>query len=255
MEMFKIIILAIEQGITELLPISSSAHLILTAELFKIEMDTYLLSVLHLGSTIAIIIFFLPTLLKDILKRDSLLFYAKLIVSTIPIAVIGLIFESTIENILRGNIVIVISLIIWGILMIFVERRYKDIKEQDLHEISWKQSITMGLAQILALIPGTSRSGVTTIAGIFSGINKYTALQYSFILGIPILLGTSVFELIKHLPKEGLSATHLVGILVSGIFGLMSLQFLKKIKKEKWLTIFGYYRIFLGILILLFIIL
>lgn len=243
-----------EQGITELLPISSSAHLILTAKILKIEMDTYLLSVLHLGSTFALLMFFLPTLLKDIFKKATLLFYAKLIVSTIPIAIIGLIFESTIENILRGNIIIVISLIVWGILMIIVEKTYVDIKEQDLHEISWKQSITMGIAQILALIPGTSRSGVTTLAGVLSGVNKFTALQYSFVLGIPILLGTSLFELFKHLPKEGLTTNYLIGILVSGIFGLISLQLLKKIKREKWLTVFGYYRIFLGIVILLFMI-
>lgn len=255
MGIFKILFLAIEQGLTELLPISSSAHLILTGQLLNIEVDTYLLSVLHLGTTLALLIFFLPVLLKDFLKKNSLLFYLKIVVSSIPVAIVGLLFEDTIENILRGNIVIVMSLILWGIVMILVEKKYEQKEEVDLHKVTWKQSLIMGVAQILALIPGTSRSGITTITGILSGVNKYSALQYSFILGIPVLLGVSAFEIYKEFPTEGLSLPYIGGILVSATFGYLSLLLLKRIKREKWLTVFGYYRILLGILILLFVIL
>lgn len=249
------ILLAIEQGITELLPISSSAHLILTAKLLDFEMDTYFLSLLHLGTTISILIYFAPTLFKDIFQKKTLNFYLKIVISTIPVAIIGFLFESTIENILRGDIVIVISLILWGIVMILVERAQRDDREIDLHDISWKQSLIMGASQILALIPGTSRSGITTIAGIFTGVNKYIALQYSFLLGIPILLGSSVYVLIKNVNTQGFTSTHLLGIAVSAVVGIIALQFLKKIKRTNWLTLFGYYRIFLGIVILLIIIL
>jgi undecaprenyl-diphosphatase len=250
MEMYKVIILAIEQGITELLPISSSAHLILTGQLVQLPTDTYLLAVLHLGTTLAILIYFLPILLKDIFHKDSLSFYAKILVATIPAAVAGLLLESVIENILRGNIYIAASLIFWGIAMILVERKYKDISENHLKKISWKQSLIMGFSQVLALIPGTSRSGVTTIAGTLAGVNKYSALQYSFLLGIPILLGTSLYGLLKYAPQEGFGTTHIVSIVVSAIFGYLALQLLNRIKKRNWLTFFGYYRIILGIIIL-----
>ena len=251
MEIYKVILLAIEQGITELLPISSSAHLILSAKLLNFEMDTYFLSLLHLGTTLSILIYFAPTLFKNIFKRKTLNFYLKIVISTIPVAIIGLLFESTIENILRGELVIVISLILWGIVMIVVEKMQKNDKEIDLHDITWKQSLIMGVSQILALIPGTSRSGITTISGMLTGVNKYIALQYSFLLGIPILLGASGYALLKNINTQGFTSTHLLGIAVSAIVGILALQFLKKIKKTNWLTLFGYYRVFLGILILL----
>jgi len=255
MEIFKIIFLAIEQGVTELLPISSSAHLILTGQLLDIEVDTYLLSVLHLGTTISLLVFFLPVLLKDFLKKDSLLFYLKIALSSIPVAIVGFLFEDTIENILRGNIIIVISLILWGIVMILVEKKYEQKEEVDLHKVTWKQSIIMGVAQILALIPGTSRSGITTVSGILAGVNKYSALQYSFILGIPVLLGVSTIQIYKEFPTQGLCPGYIGGVFVSAAFGYLALLLLKRIKREKWLTVFGYYRILLGILILLLVIL
>lgn len=248
------IILSIEQGITELLPISSSAHLILTGKLIHLPTDTYLLAVLHLGTTIAIIIYFLPTLLKDIFKKETLIFYTKIAAATIPAALAGLLLESTIENILRGDIYIAIS-VVWGIAMVLVERKYKDISENHLKRISWKQSLIMGFAQIISLIPGTSRSGITTIAGVLSGVNKYSALQYSFLLGIPILLGSSVYGIMKYAPQQGFSSIHFTGVAVSALFGYLSLLFLAKIKKKNWLAFFGYYRILLGIILVLLLIL
>lgn len=251
MEIFKVILLAIEQGITELLPISSSAHLILTGKLIGLEADTYILALLHLGTTIAIVVYFAPTLFKEILQKDTHSFYLKILVSTIPAAVVGFFLQSIIEGILRGEIFIALSLIFWGLVMILVERKYKEKQESNLREISWKQSLTMGLAQIVALIPGTSRSGITTIAGILSGVNKYSALQYSFLLGIPILLGTSIYGIFKYSPQDGFNITHFVGIIVSSLFAYLALILLRNIKKEKWLSIFGYYRIFLGIVLLI----
>lgn len=250
MEIFKVILLAIEQGITELLPISSSAHLILTGKLVGFEANTYILAILHLGTTLAIVIYFAPTLFKEIFKKETSSFYLKIFVSTIPAAIVGFFLQSIIEGILRGEIFIALSLIFWGVVMILVERKYEEKLESNLREISWKQSLTMGFAQIIALIPGTSRSGITTIAGILSGVNKYSALQYSFLLGIPILLGTSIYGIYQYSPKEGFSIMHFIGILFSSVFAYLSLILLRNIKKEKWLSIFGYYRIFLGIVLL-----
>ena len=249
MELLKVIILAIEQGVTELLPISSSAHLILTSQVLDIEMDTYLLSVLHLGTTIALVIHFWSILFKDIFKKENLSFYIKILISTIPAGIVGLLFESVIEEKLRGNLIIAISLIAWGIVMILIERKSK-VKEQDLRNITWKQSLLMGIGQTFALIPGGSRSGISTIVGMLTGLNKYTAIQYSFLLGLPLLLAAPIYEIYKEYPERVLNISEIIGILIAGIFTFVSLSLLKKFSKEKWLSFFGIYRILLGIFVL-----
>lgn len=251
MEILKVILLGFEQGVTELLPISSSAHLLLTSQLINIKMDTYLLSVLHLGTTFALIIYFWNFLFKDIFKKEKVSLYTKIIVSAIPAGVIGLLFESVIENKLRGNLIIALSLIIWGIVMIYVERKYTS-RQEDLTKISWKQSIVMGISQILAFIPGGSRSGITTLTGMIMGLNKYTALQYSFLLGLPILLLGPIYEIAKEYPERVLNTKDLLGIAVAGIITYVCLSLLNRFSKKSWLTTFGIYRIILGISILLF---
>jgi len=251
METLKVIILGIEQGVTELLPISSSAHLLLTSQLIDIQMDTYLLSVLHLGTTVALIVHFWNLLFKNILKKEKLSMYIKIAVSTIPVGVIGLLFESVIEQRFRGNIVISISLILWGIVMILVERKHH-IKEESFTKVTWKQSMVMGISQIFALIPGGSRSGISTIAGILTGLNKYTALQYSFLLGLPLLLAAPIYEIFKQYPERVLDMSDLIGITIAGIVTYFTLFLLQRFSKKNWLTAFGIYRILLGLSILLF---
>lgn len=250
MEILKVIILGIEQGITELLPISSSAHLILTSQILSIEMDTYLLSVLHLGTTLALIIHFWKILFKDIFTKEKMSFYIKILLSTIPAGIIGLLFESVIEEKLRGNLIIGISLILWGVVMIIIERKSK-IEEQPLEKVSWKQSLVMGISQIFAFIPGGSRSGISTIAGMLTGLNKYTAIQYSFLLGLPLLLAAPVYEIAKEYPERVLNSMDILGILIAGVVTYLALALLKKFSKKKWLTFFGVYRILLGILVIL----
>ncbi len=249
METLKVILLAIEQGITELLPISSSAHLILTSQILKINMDTYLLSILHLGTTVALLIYFWKFLFKDILKKEKLSLYLKILISTIPAGVVGLLFESVIEDRLRGNLIIAISLIVWGVVMILVERR-KEIKDQELITVSWKQSLLMGIAQIFALIPGGSRSGISTIVGMFTGLNKYTAIQYSFLLGLPLLLAAPVYQIVKDYPQRVLNISDILGIFIAGVVTYIALLLLEKYSKKKWLTVFGIYRIIIGIAVL-----
>ena len=245
MDILKVILLAVEQGITELLPISSSAHLILSSQILNIKMDTYLLSVLHLGTTMALLIYFAP-----IFKKSSINFYLKILISTLPAALIGFFFESTIENSLRGNEVIAISLVFWGIIMILVERN-KKVDEQDLREVTWKQSLLMGIGQTIALIPGSSRSGTSAIIGVLAGLNKYTAIQYSFLLGLPLLVAAPIYTIIKDAPERTLNISDLIGIVVAFIFTFLSLALLKRFSKDRWLTFFGIYRIILGIVVLL----
>lgn len=249
MDIFKVVILGIQQGITELLPISSSAHLLLTSQLLDIEMDTYLLSILHLGTTLALILFYFHFLFKDIFGKEKISLYLKIFASILPVGIVGLLFESTIESSLRGNITIAISLIVWGIAMILIERR-NEPKEIEFKDITWKQSLLMGISQIFALIPGGSRSGISTLMGMLTGLNKYTAISYSFLMGIPILLAGPIFEIVKEYPQRVLNIYDILGVLIAGIFSYLGLLLLKKFSKKNWLTLFGIYRVVLGIVIL-----
>ncbi len=254
MEILKVVLLGIEQGVTELLPISSSAHLILTSQLLDFKMDTYLLSVLHLGTTVALIIYFWNLLFKNIFKKEKLSFLVKIVISSIPAGIVGFLFESFIEDKLRGNLIIAISLIVWGIGMILLEKK-KEIAEQDIQTVTWKQSLYMGIGQILALIPGGSRSGITTTVGMLTGLNKYTAIQYSFLLGLPLLFLAPMYEIIKEYPQRSLNLLDILGIIVAGIVTYVALLLLKRFSKKKWLTVFGIYRILLGCIVILLLIL
>lgn len=261
MDTIKIGFLSIIQGITELLPISSSGHLILLGKIMDIETSTLLLSVFHFGTTLAIIIFFREKLFKNFFTKEKLNFYLKILISTIPAAITGFLFESIIEEKLRETWIIAVSLIVLGIVMIILEKREKEDYDPDVENVTWKQSLLMGFGQIFALIPGTSRSGVTTITGILAGMDKYSALEYSFILGIPILIGSSVYEIGKEILsiEEPLTTTitsaSLIRVFVVAVVpfvvGYLALTVLKKFKKKNWLTVFGIYRIILGILILI----
>jgi undecaprenyl-diphosphatase len=249
METIKLIILAVVQGATELLPVSSSAHLLLVSQLLDFEADTLFMTTLHFGTTVAILLYFWKTLFKDFFKKKKLPFYLKIIAASIPAGLVGFLLQDTIENIFRSNIYISVSLILWGIVMIILENSRRNI-ESSVEKVGWKDALVMGFAQIIALIPGTSRSGITSIAGILSGVNKYTALQFSFLLGIPVLLGASVYEFFKEIPNQPFHWQEILGMFVAGIVGYIFLKLLERFKKSKWLTFFGIYRIILGLIVL-----
>jgi undecaprenyl-diphosphatase len=268
METIKILILAVVQGITELLPVSSTGHLIIVGRLIDLPIsdESVFLSVLHIGTTLAIILFFRKELFEKFFTKKKLTFYLKLAIASIPAALVGFLFEEQINNILRGNTVIAISLIVVGILFIIFEnvkskKNTKTEKDTDIENIPlWKMFI-IGIGQSLALIPGTSRSGTTTLTGMLLGLDKYTAFNFSFILGIPVILGGSLYEV----GKSYLSTTDpsmltasltivkiLPAIILTFIIGYIALLVIKRFKKSKWLTVFGIYRIVIGILILIF---
>jgi undecaprenyl-diphosphatase len=196
------------------------------------------------------VIHFWKFLFKDILKKEKLSLYLKIAISIIPAGVIGLLFESVIEEKLRGNLIIAISLIIWGAVMILIERKV-NIKEQELTGITWKQSLLIGISQIIAFIPGGSRSGIATITGMLMGLNKYTAIQYSFLLGLPLLFAAPVYEIFKEYPERILNGSDLLGIVIAGVVTYVCLLLLEKFSKRNWLTLFGVYRIVLGVIVLL----
>jgi undecaprenyl-diphosphatase len=218
--------------------------------LINVDIDTYILSILHFGTTLALLVYFLNLFKGQLFSKKNINLYLKVILSAIPAGIGGLFLESVVENILRGTLPISLSLIVWGIAMILIERNMKG-NTKDLSKVTWKQSITMGFAQILALIPGTSRSGITTITGILTGVDKYVALQFSFLMGIPLLLGASSYGILKG-ETLSFSSMELLGILLTGIVTFLLLNILKRFSKKNWLTLFGIYRIALGVAVLIF---
>lgn len=255
MTLLQTIIMSIVQGITELLPISSSGHLVLFSEILNIEeVSNFTLTSLHLGTTLAIVLFNWKFLFTNI--KEKLKLYMFIVVATIPAGLIGVIFSDSIETYLRSTLVVALSLIIVGIIMIIVDRKtlhQKEIGALELEKVTFKQTLSAGFAQTLALIPGVSRSGITTIAGVFSGLNQYVAIRLSFILGIPILLGSFLYEMIKTDNSiQLITETNLIiAIAITFISGYASLWLLDKMSRTRFLMYFGVYRILLGIVIII----
>jgi undecaprenyl-diphosphatase len=250
----QIVVLAIVQGITELLPISSTGHVLLTSKfLFNGQPDILLLTVLQFGTTVAILISFRNFLFKDTFKKEKVSLYLKVAVASLPAVILALLFEKQIESALYKPSVIAISLLVWGIAMIVIERFHKKVTTKNLTEVTYFQAISVGIAQAFAIIPGTSRSGSTTVVGILTGIEKFTSIQFSFLLGLPLLLGSFLYELYKFRNQLDVmfSPEYVLGMVISGVVGFVAIIVLSKFSKSNFLQVFGVYRIILSIVIFL----
>jgi undecaprenyl-diphosphatase len=184
------------------------------------------------------------------------------LLASIPAALAGFLLDDYIASTLHGSTVIAISLIVVGFLFILFENIKTDREKRDPEDIPLWKMLIIGIGQTLALIPGTSRSGITTLTGMMMGLEKYSAFKFSFILGIPVLLGSALYQILKEYlavtSPTLFSASVVIAktapfILITFVIGYLALLLVSKFKKSKWLTLFGVYRIIVGILILLFI--
>lgn len=261
-EIIKAIILGIVQGLTEFLPISSTAHIRIVPALFgwKDPGAAYT-AVIQIGTMMAVIIYFLKDLF-NIYKSVLLnLFKGKfitdvnsklgwyIIIGTIPISISGLLIENLIENEFRSLYVIIFSLIFFSLLLAFAEKISK--KNRDISEINLKKALIVGFAQVFALIPGASRSGVTITGGLFAGFNRETAARFSFLLSVPAVFLSGVYEFYKIFPLlniEG-SISLFVGTVVSFFSGILAIEILLRYLRTHSTFIFIWYRIALAILL------
>lgn len=260
MNILEAILLGIIQGLTEFIPVSSSGHLILAHELFNFDGGGLAFDVaLHGGTLMALLIFFR----NDIVRLAKAFFVSGpetrlarlLAVATIPAVVSGLLLEDYAEDTFRSTILVAVNLIFVAILMIFAERHLSRVKEPTkLKDVSPKQAIVVGLAQACAVIPGFSRSGSTITAGIFMGVDRIAATRFSFLLGIPIISGALLATVFSG---EGLDqiqqqpTVFLAGVIAALVSGLFAIKFLLKYLSKHSLRVFAYYRIALGLLVLL----
>lgn len=265
MEFIKAVILGILQGITEWLPISSTAHLILLNNIIKLDVSVAFWDlfevVIQLGSILAVVLLYfnkLNPLSKDKTKQQQESTYRlwfMIVIASIPL-VIGALLDDYIP---KHNLVIAATLIIYGVGFILIEKRNKNkpSKFSTVANIDVKTAFLIGLFQLLAIVPGTSRSGATIIGALILGVSRVAATEFSFFLAIPAMFGASGLKLIKYIMETGFIFTGFevfiltTATVVSFVVSVFAIKYLLKYIRRNDFTAFGYYRIVLGIIIIL----
>ncbi|MCX5749889.1 MAG: undecaprenyl-diphosphatase UppP [Candidatus Saganbacteria bacterium] len=252
MSIIQALIMGIVQGITEFLPISSSGHLVVIPWMFNFRDPGLSFDAgLHLGTMLAIICFFWKDWL-DIIKNWKEPLFRSILIGCLPAAVIGLAYENLFETTLRSPILVAACMIALGCVLWLAE--YTGRKNRAVKDVNLIDSIFIGLAQVLALIPGVSRSGITMTAGLFSGLDRESAARFSFLLASPVILGAGLFKL-RYFFSGGLpysDATPLIiGILSSAIVGFLSIKFLLQYLMKHSFKIFVWYRFIVGAVIII----
>lgn len=265
-EILKSIILGIIEGITEWLPISSTGHMIIVDEFLQLNMSEafkeMFFVVIQLGAIMAVVLLYFNKLnpfssrksRSEKLRTWNLWF--KVVVATIPAAVVGLLFDDMLNELFYNYKTVSLMLILYGIIFIIVENRNKNKRPavNDLSNLTYNTAFKIGLFQVLSLIPGTSRSGATIVGAMILGTSRSVAAEFTFFLAIPVMFGASLLKLVKF----GLAFTGaeiiilLVGSIVSFLVSVVAIKFLIRYIKRNDFKVFGYYRIVLGIIVLLY---
>ena len=270
LNIIKAILLGIIEGITEWLPISSTGHMVLFDEFVKLSTsDSFkemFFVVIQLGAILAVVMLYFnklnPFALKKTLveKKDTWMMWVKVLIASIPAGVVGLLFDDEIDAMLTGfwrAFIIAIALVVYGVLYIILENRKIKQKFVNVNDISYKTAFLIGVFQMLALIPGTSRSGSTILGAMILGLARPAAAEFSFFMSIPAMFGASAIKLAKFLLDGGVFAGDelavlIVGTLVSFIVSVFAIKFLMSYIRKHDFKVFGYYRIVLGIIVLIY---
>ncbi|MFA5276230.1 MAG: undecaprenyl-diphosphate phosphatase [Candidatus Omnitrophota bacterium] len=240
------VILGIIQGLTEVLPISSSAHLFLFPWFFKWHYQGLSFDVaLHAGTALAFMVYFFKDWIDIITGKKKLFWY--IVIATIPAALAGLLLEDKAEIVFRSPLLVAIMLALFGIILWLADNLGR--KERPIEKLDFRTVFTIGLAQTVALIPGVSRSGVTITAGLFKGLTRQAAARFSFLLATPIVVAAGALKLSK-LHISDLNPPFWTGILFSALSGLIGIHFLLGFVRKSSLNAFVYYRIILAVIIL-----
>lgn len=270
-EYLKVIILGIVEGITEWLPISSTGHLILVDEFMKLNMSDAFKEmfdvVIQLGAIMAVVVIYFKKLIPiDAVKTDNdkhrpawnkekLIMWCKILVASMPAAIIGLPFDDKLDELFYNAPAVAVMLIVYGIAFIVVEKlhRGKRFKINDISEITFKTAALIGIFQVLALIPGTSRSGATIVGAMIIGVGRTAAAEFTFYLAIPVMFGASFLKLLKFgfAFTASEAAALILGMIVAYAVSIIAIKFLMNYIKKHDFTVFGWYRIVLGVLVLI----
>ena len=266
LEALKVIILGIVEGITEWLPISSTVHLILVEEFVKLNFSQSYLDmfnvVIQLGAIMAVVVIYFHRLnpfspkKTEKQKRMTLQLWVKVVIASIPAGVVGVLFNDFIEEKFNNSYVVATMLIVVGVLFIVIENRHKGRKPQitKISQMGVPVLIWIGVFQMLAMIPGTSRSGATIVGALALGVSRTAAADFTFFLAIPAMAGASLVKL-RHFGFD-FTGTELglllLGCVVSFVVSILAIKFLLKYIQNHDFKAFGYYRIVLGIIVFLY---
>lgn len=264
LEILKAILLGIVQGITEWLPISSTGHLILAEHLLQMQSSDVFKEtfdvVIQLGSILAVVVLYFHKLnpfsprKNEIQKRETWSLWSKVVVAAVPAGIVGLLFNDSIDEVFYNVPTVSVMLILYGVLFIWVESRHKKPRIGNFQQLDYRTALFIGVFQMLALIPGTSRSGATILGAILLGSSRYIAAEFSFFLAIPMMVAASGLKLVKSgLDFTGTEWTALItGTVVAFVVSIFAIKFLMGFIKKHDFKPFGYYRIAVGIIFLLY---
>ena len=264
LEILKVIIIGIVEGITEWLPISSTGHMILVDELIKLnasdEFKSMFMVVIQLGAILAVVVLYFRKLNPFSRGKSSKMRYLtielwkKIIVACLPAAMLGVLIDDWLDAHLYNGFIVAMALIVYGVLFILIENSNKKRVDSitKVYSIDYQTALFIGAFQVLALIPGTSRSGATIIGGMILGASRSVAAEFSFFLSIPIMFGASLLKLVKfgfHYSMAEIVYL-LLGMIVAFLVSIFSISFLLSWIKKNDFKFFGYYRIVLGLIVL-----
>ena len=252
MNYFHAIILAIVEGLTEFLPVSSTGHMIIVSSLMGIESSEFvkLFTVaIQLGTILSVLVLYYKRFLK------SFDFYFKLVVAAVPAAVLGFIFVDKIDDLLESPLTVAVSLVLGGIILLFVDQWFSKVTVDDSDEISYGQALKIGLFQCFSLIPGVSRSASTIVGGMTQELSRKAAAEFSFFLALPMMFGATVLKLYKYMKTGGGFTGQEINLLVVGnvigfIVAILAIKFFIGVITKYGFKSFGWYRIVVGVIII-----
>ncbi|MBR7070662.1 MAG: undecaprenyl-diphosphate phosphatase [Clostridia bacterium] len=292
LDILKTVLLGIVEGLTEWLPISSTGHMILLDEFIRLDIsDAFkelFLVVIQLGAILAVVLLFwnkiwpfhlkstaakpfftakngkpvngIQSFCNDYIYMDRIILWLKIALASLPAAVLGILFDDQLDAMLVGDLrayIVASALIVYGILFIVIERREHKVKVKSVEAISFPLAFWIGVIQCLALVPGTSRSGSTILGAVMLGTSRLVAAEFSFFLSIPAMIGGSGIKLLMFFAHGNTVTPHemavlIVGTVVAFLVSVFAIKFLVSYIKKHDFQIFGYYRIILGVIVLLY---
>ena len=252
------LILGVVEGLTEFLPISSTGHQIIVADLLDFTGDRFnaFNIIIQLGAILAVVWEFRRKILDVVTglptQRNAQRFTLNLLIAFLPAVVLGVIFADLIHHYLFNPITVATALVVGGVIMLWAERRQHEVHAESVDEITWKDALKVGFAQCLAMIPGTSRSGSTIIGGLLFGLSRKTATEFSFFLAMPTMVGAAVYSGYKYrdLFQPADLPVFAIGFVTSFIFAMIAVKGLLKFIASHSYAAFAWYRIAFGLLIL-----
>lgn len=265
-EIFKALIIGIVEGVTEWLPISSTGHMILVDEFLQLNMSEafkeMFFVIIQLGAIMAVVVIYWKKIFpfsfkeREFIKKDTILLWVKIIIACIPAGVIGILFDDKMDELFYNYQTVTITLILYGILFIIIEKwnEGRSCKVNNISELTYQTALIIGLFQVLSLIPGTSRSGVTILGAILIGTSRTVAAEFTFFLAMPVMFGASLLKILKF----GFAFTSLellvllTGMIVAFVVSIIAIKFLVGYIKKHDFKVFGWYRIVLGIIVILY---